>query len=75
MRNTLDIQRDHEELIDLAIKCLAPNGELYFSTNARSFKLSPLIEQKYTVIDITPTTIDLDFKRNPRIHKCYLLRH
>ena len=47
-----------------------------FSCNLRSFK--PDMEQlsKYGVAleDITAQTIPHDFERNPRIHKCYLVK-
>ncbi|WP_419419825.1 bifunctional 23S rRNA (guanine(2069)-N(7))-methyltransferase RlmK/23S rRNA (guanine(2445)-N(2))-methyltransferase RlmL [Legionella sp. D16C41] len=75
MTSTLDIQRDQEILIDNAMRLLAPEGSLYFSTNFRHFKLLPAISEKYQVRNITPETIDADFKRNKRIHHCFLLKH
>ncbi len=74
MTQTLDIQRDHVPLIDAAMKLLKPEGVLYFSTNFRQFKLSPLLEQRYQVKNITAQTIDVDFKRSKRIHQCYSIR-
>lgn len=74
MTGTLDIQRDQESLISAAMKLLKPNGTLYFSTNFRQFKLSAQIMQQYSVSDISIDTIDLDFKRNQRIHQCFILR-
>ena len=71
MQSTLDIQRDHEMLIEAARALLTPQGILYFSTNFRQFKLSPTLLASTLVEDITPMTIDLDFKRNPRIHQCF----
>ncbi len=73
MENTLDIQRDHESLINTAMRLLSKDGLLYFSTNFRQFKLSAAIGQSYTVKDISAETIDLDFQRNKRIHRCYLI--
>jgi 23S rRNA (guanine2445-N2)-methyltransferase / 23S rRNA (guanine2069-N7)-methyltransferase len=75
MSETLDIQRDHVTLIQKAMRLLSPNGCLYFSTNFRQFKLDPVLETTYAVRDITPSTIDIDFKRNPRVHKCFTLMH
>ena len=75
MTSTLDIQRDQESLISAAMKLLNPKGTLYFSTNFRQFKLSPEIAKQYDVRDISADTIDLDFKRNQRIHQCYILKH
>lgn len=74
MTNTLDIQRDHESLIVAAMNLLTPNGTLYFSTNLRQFKLSADISSAYDVRDISAQTIDLDFKRNQRIHQCFVIR-
>lgn len=73
MSETLDIQRDHEQLIQSAMRLLNPNGKLYFSTNFRQFKLSKVIEELYRVMDITAETIDEDFKRDQRIHQCFLI--
>ena len=73
MTDTLDIQRDHEALIRAAMHLLYPGGTLYFSTNFRHFKLSSRIIEEYTVKDISADTIDLDFKRNQRIHQCFII--
>jgi len=75
MDDVLDIQRDHAKIIDDAMALLEKNGELYFSTNYRKFKLDPDVTAKYQVTDITAKTIDKDFARNPNIHKCYLIAH
>lgn len=74
MQTTLDVQRDQEGLIHSAMALLNPNGTLYFSTNFRQFKLSAEISQKYAVQDISLETIDVDFKRNHRIHQCFMVR-
>lgn len=71
MTDTLDIQRDQVSLIQSAMRVLNPEGVLYFSTNNRQFKLAPELLEKYKVEDITAKTIDLDFKRNAKIHQCY----
>lgn len=73
MQETLDIQRDHAALIHAAMRLLTANGVLYFSTNLRSFKLSPEILEQYVTKDISAQTIDVDFKRNQRIHQCFTL--
>ncbi len=73
MLDTLDIQRDHETLIRAAMHLLYPGGMLYFSTNLRQFKLSPRIIEEYSVRDISAETIDVDFKRNKRIHQCFMI--
>jgi 23S rRNA G2069 N7-methylase RlmK/C1962 C5-methylase RlmI len=75
MQQTLDIQRDHEDLIRLAMNLLAADGLLLFSTNRRGFKLAETTGQSYRVLDITHSTIPEDFKRNPKIHRCWEIRH
>lgn len=70
MNSILDIARDHEQLIRDAMRLLAPQGILYFSTNFQKFKLAENINQEFNVRNITPETIDLDFKRHPKIHYC-----
>lgn len=66
----LDIQKDHAEYIELCMRCLDDNGELYFSNNLRSFKLDQSIQHKYQVKDITGKTIPEDF-RDKNIHSVY----
>jgi 23S rRNA (guanine2445-N2)-methyltransferase / 23S rRNA (guanine2069-N7)-methyltransferase len=74
MTTTLDIQRDHVDLIHSAMRLLNPEGQLYFSTPFRQFKLSPVIQDAYSVNDISMETIDEDFKRDKRIHQCFLIK-
>lgn len=73
MEDNLDIQRDHVDLIDAAMKLLAKDGTLYFSTNLKRFKLDEALKTRYRVQDISKQTIDEDFKRNTRVHQCYKL--
>ena len=75
MEGVLDTGRDHPELIDACMRVLAPGGLLVFSTNAQKFKLDPALVERYDVQDISPATIPRDFERNPRIHRCYDIRH
>ncbi|MBN1321187.1 MAG: bifunctional 23S rRNA (guanine(2069)-N(7))-methyltransferase RlmK/23S rRNA (guanine(2445)-N(2))-methyltransferase RlmL [Thermoleophilia bacterium] len=71
MTGTIDIQRDHAELIRAAARLLSAEGVLLFSTNSRRFKLDETVAQELTVTDITKQTIPPDFARSPRIHRCY----
>ena len=75
MQQTLDIQRDHAQLIGQAMALLKSDGLLLFSTNRRGFKLAPEVSAGYAVNDITHATIGEDFKRNPKIHRCWEIRH
>jgi 23S rRNA (guanine2445-N2)-methyltransferase / 23S rRNA (guanine2069-N7)-methyltransferase len=73
MQDTLDVQRDHVELIRKAAALLNENGELIFSTNLRRFKLDSSALQRLDLKfeDITRATIPDDFARNPNIHRCW----
>jgi 23S rRNA (guanine2445-N2)-methyltransferase / 23S rRNA (guanine2069-N7)-methyltransferase len=75
MEGVLDTGRDHPALIDACMRVLAPGGLLVFSTNAQKFRLDPALAERYAVQDISAATIPRDFERNPRIHRCYDIRH
>jgi 23S rRNA (guanine2445-N2)-methyltransferase / 23S rRNA (guanine2069-N7)-methyltransferase len=47
---------------------------LYFSTNLRSFKLNESALAGLECVNITAETIDEDFRRSPRIHRCWRIR-
>jgi len=74
MAATLDVQRDHVQLIRRAAALLASDGMVVFSTNLRSFRLDGLALRDLAPQDITPRTIPRDFARHPRVHQCFLLR-
>ncbi|WP_028694474.1 bifunctional 23S rRNA (guanine(2069)-N(7))-methyltransferase RlmK/23S rRNA (guanine(2445)-N(2))-methyltransferase RlmL [Pseudomonas cremoricolorata] len=71
MEGVFDVQRDHVELLDLAMARLAPGGVLYFSNNFRKFQLDEHLSQRYVVEEITAQTLDPDFARNNRIHRAW----
>lgn len=73
MDSTLDIQRDHGDLIRACMGKLANQGKLIFSNNFRRFKMDDLIQRQFICVDITHKTLDLDFERNPRIHNVWLI--
>ena len=70
MQGILDVQRDHPWLIRQCLALLAPGGELFFSTNLRSFELDPLIQQRANFVEISGRTVPEDF-RDRRIHRCW----
>lgn len=74
MEGVLDIQRDHLDMVTRCMDILLPGGCLVFSNNLRSFKLDEAIEERYAVENITQQTLDPDFKRNAKIHQCWLIR-
>lgn len=73
---TWDVQRDHLELLHHIGRILAPGGLIVFSCNRRSFKLDEegLRGDGFAFKDISGQTIPHDFERNPKIHRCYLLK-
>lgn len=74
MDGTLDVQRDHVEMIQNAARLLTPQGVLYFSTNRKRFKLDMESLAELEIGDITPQTLDEDFKRPPPPHRCWAIR-
>jgi 23S rRNA (guanine2445-N2)-methyltransferase / 23S rRNA (guanine2069-N7)-methyltransferase len=73
LEEDFDIQRDHPTLLSLAAKLLAPHGVIVFSNNYTRFKLDPQIADRFAVEDWSERTLPWDFRRNPRIHRCYRL--
>ncbi|MGH1373955.1 MAG: bifunctional 23S rRNA (guanine(2069)-N(7))-methyltransferase RlmK/23S rRNA (guanine(2445)-N(2))-methyltransferase RlmL [Cellvibrionaceae bacterium] len=73
MEGVLDIQRDHVEMVTRCMELLTPGGTLIFSNNLRSFKLDAEALAKYQIENITQSTLDPDFKRNAKIHQCWLI--
>ncbi|MBP0049513.1 bifunctional 23S rRNA (guanine(2069)-N(7))-methyltransferase RlmK/23S rRNA (guanine(2445)-N(2))-methyltransferase RlmL [Marinobacterium sp. AK62] len=75
MDDVLDVQRDHGWLVRQAMQRLRPEGTLIFSNNYRRFKLDDALRDEFQVEDVTARTLDPDFKRNPKIHCCFEIRH
>ena len=70
-----DGQRDHVRLLRAAIARLTPGGLLLFSNNYRRFRLDEAAIAEFAeATEISPRTLDPDFERNPRIHRCWELR-
>jgi len=70
-----DIQRDHQRLLTLTMKRLAPGGLLIFSTNFKKFRIDTELARKFVIREITDKTIPFDFQRNTRIHQCFEIQH
>ena len=71
MDEAFDVQRDHVLLIRQAARLLSPGGLLLFSNNYRRFRLQRGALTGLEVEDISAATIPEDFRRNPRIHRCW----
>ncbi|MEG0859370.1 MAG: bifunctional 23S rRNA (guanine(2069)-N(7))-methyltransferase RlmK/23S rRNA (guanine(2445)-N(2))-methyltransferase RlmL [Pseudomonas sp.] len=74
MEGVFDVQRDHVQLLDLAVARLAPGGVLYFSNNFRKFQLDEHLGERYSVEEITAQTLDPDFARNTKIHRAWRIQ-
>lgn len=70
MQGVLDVQRDHVELIRSCLSLLDPDGELFFSTNLRSFRLEQAALAGLKLEDLSARTVPPDF-RNKKIHRCW----
>jgi 23S rRNA (guanine2445-N2)-methyltransferase / 23S rRNA (guanine2069-N7)-methyltransferase len=70
-----DTQRDHVRLLHAAVARLAPDGLLLFSNNFRRFRLDEAAVAEFARVHaISAQTIDMDFERDPRIHRAWELR-
>ena len=62
MKDFLDIQQDHVELIHLCLQKMTAGGTLYFSTNLRTFVLNKEAIKAISIKDITRATTPFDFE-------------
>jgi 23S rRNA (cytosine1962-C5)-methyltransferase len=62
MKDFLDIQRDHVELINDMLAATTDGGTLYFSTNYTKFILDEASIKASSIKDITKTTTGFDFE-------------
>ncbi|MCB1862625.1 MAG: bifunctional 23S rRNA (guanine(2069)-N(7))-methyltransferase RlmK/23S rRNA (guanine(2445)-N(2))-methyltransferase RlmL [Gammaproteobacteria bacterium] len=74
MDATLDLQRDHVDLIRGAARLLEPDGVMIFSNNLRCFRMERERLENLEVEDISRATLPNDFQRNPRIHNVWRIR-
>jgi len=70
MKDFLDIQRDHAELINKTLRAMTTGGVLYFSTNYRKFQLETEKIMAASVKDITNATTPFDFQ-GKLLRYCY----
>jgi 23S rRNA (guanine2069-N7)-methyltransferase len=62
MKDFLDIQRDHADLLNRTLRAMKTGGTLYFSTNFRKFQLDADKILASSVRDITGATTPFDFQ-------------
>ncbi|GAB3017193.1 bifunctional 23S rRNA (guanine(2069)-N(7))-methyltransferase RlmK/23S rRNA (guanine(2445)-N(2))-methyltransferase RlmL [Bowmanella dokdonensis] len=77
MEGTWDVQRDHIALLADAKVCLRRGGRILFSNNLRQFKLDEdgMAALHLKAENISSQTLPEDFKRNPKIHHCWVITH
>ncbi|MBO9150708.1 class I SAM-dependent methyltransferase [Chitinophaga sp. GCM10012297] len=68
MKDFLDIQRDHVELVNKVLMTMKKDGVLYFSNNLRRFELDEPAIHASSIKNITAQTVPFDFQGK-------LLRH
>jgi 23S rRNA G2069 N7-methylase RlmK/C1962 C5-methylase RlmI len=73
MDGTLDVQRDHPELITRCLKLLNPDGWLIFSNNYQKFRFDPKGLPPCEAREITSFTVPKDFKKSA--HRSWLISH
>lgn len=66
MQGVLDVQRDHARMVRQCHALLSTGGELYFSTNLRSFELDAALAGELALRDITHSSVPEDFRRPGR---------
>ncbi|HVI46618.1 MAG TPA: class I SAM-dependent methyltransferase [Chitinophaga sp.] len=72
MKDFLDIQRDHAELLNKVLLATKKGGVVYFSNNYRRFVLDQEKIEATSIKDITGQTLPFDFQQK-MIRKCYRL--
>jgi 23S rRNA (cytosine1962-C5)-methyltransferase len=73
MKDFLDIQRDHADLLNKTLQAVAPGGVIYFSTNYRKFELDREHINSTDIKDITRATTPFDFE-GKLFRYCYKVR-
>ena len=73
MDGTLDIQRDHPELISRCLKLLNPDGVLVFSNNFQKFQMNTQALPPCVVQETTSFTVPKDFKKTA--HRSWFITH
>ena len=69
-----DVQVAHTEMLNLIGDRLNENGQVFFSTNFRRFKLDEPNLSRFSIREISQQTVPEDF-RNRKIHRCWSIRH
>ncbi len=71
MEGIFDIQRDYISLIKACLDLLDKDGYIIFSTNYTKFNFDPSRFKNIQLENITNTTIDEDFSKKNKPHRCW----
>ena len=73
MLGVLDVQRDHARLVSRCHDLIAEGGELFFSTNLRSFEIDAGPETRLRLRETTRQTIPENSRRpgRPQPHRAW----
>jgi 23S rRNA (cytosine1962-C5)-methyltransferase len=74
MEQMFDIQQDYIALVSKALKLLARDGVLFFSTNSRKFTIDKGLFEGWRIVDISNKTVSVDF-RDAKMHQCWKFFH
>lgn len=75
MQGTLDIQRDHPQIIRQCMHLLQPTGIFIFSNNLKGFTLAPELQEEFQINDLSKSTLPMDFARTPNRRSVFEIRH
>ena len=67
MREEFDVKRDHARLLGKTARLLAPDGEILFTTNLRTFALDDRAVPGLVAEEITAQVTPPDFEDRPRL--------
>ena len=71
--DSFSVDRDYPQLLEWVSKFVAPGGEVFFSTNSRSFELDRAhVPENFGAHEISHRSVPDDF-RNRKIHRCWRL--
>ncbi len=74
MKASFDVKRDQVALLSSLSRFFDEEGTVIFCNNCRNFKLDEsLSEYGFSCEDISRATLPRDFKRNEKIHSCFVL--
>jgi 23S rRNA (guanine2445-N2)-methyltransferase / 23S rRNA (guanine2069-N7)-methyltransferase len=72
-KGAFNIHKDHQALLEHAMRSLDRRGELLFTTHARDFVLEPALGRRFRVEEATKKLVPPDFLRYP--FQAFLIRH